>query len=104
MQAFLAIYRRVHHQTCEGEKPMTSNALRGFASKLGQLRRVIVRTELALSALQAAFWVVLVGLSLAAVLLVRRRLTASHRGEDLQPAEGLDQDGRLVADASPANP
>jgi hypothetical protein len=83
---------------------MTSHALRTFASKAGQVRRVIVRTELALSALQAAFWVALVCLSLAAVLLLRRRLTESHLGEDLQPAEGLDQDGRLVADASPANP
>jgi hypothetical protein len=52
-----------------------SDVLRSTGSKLRRARRLVVRTELTLSALQATFWIALVGLSVGAVLLVRRRLT-----------------------------
>jgi hypothetical protein len=75
-------------ETRPGKKPK-SDALRAIPSKVGQARRLIVRTELALSALQAALWIGLVAVSLATVLLLRRRLAQPGPGEDLQPADRL---------------
>lgn len=54
-----------------------SDAPRTVASKIRRARRLVVRTELTLSALQATFWLALVAISVGAVLLLRRRLTPS---------------------------
>jgi hypothetical protein len=57
-----------------------TDALRTAASKLRRARRLVVRAELTLSALQATFWIALAVVSLGAVLILRRRIkpTAPH--------------------------
>jgi hypothetical protein len=56
-----------------------TGALRTVISRIGQARRLIVRAELTLTALQAAFWVGVATVAMGAVLLLRRRSTSSPR-------------------------
>ena len=56
------------------ENRRTTDALRTAASKLRQARRLVLRTELTLGALQATFWLALVVASVGAVLVLRRQL------------------------------
>jgi hypothetical protein len=63
---------------------------RTFIEKIGQARRLIVRAELTLTALQATFWLALAAASAGGVLLVRRRLTS---GDDSNNALVTDDRG-----------
>jgi uncharacterized protein (UPF0548 family) len=56
-----------------------TGALRTGISRVGQARRVAVRAELALTALQAVFWFALATVPVGAVLLVRGRRNSSQK-------------------------
>ena len=53
------------------------HVLRTILARLRQARRMIVRVELTLSALQATLWFALAATVVGAALLVRRRLATS---------------------------
>jgi hypothetical protein len=52
--------------------------LRTVVTKLRQARRLLLRVELTISALQVAMWLALVAASVGGVLIVFRRITATR--------------------------
>lgn len=62
-----------------------ADVVRTVLTKLRQVRRLVVRAELTLTALQTRLWIALNGVSAGAVLLLRRRRSAVPRVTDDTP-------------------
>lgn len=64
------------------------NGLRSVLATCARVRQLIVRAELALSAVQVAFWVAVVVAAVGGVLLVRRRLIVGHTSAESIESRG----------------
>lgn len=62
-----------------------ADVVRTVLTKLRQVRRLVMRAELTLTALQATFWIALIVVSAGAVLLLRSRRSAVLRVTDNTP-------------------
>ena len=72
----------------EGEGSLMADVVRTVLTKLRQVRRLVVRAELTLTALQATFWIALIVVSADAVLLLRRRAQRSRGSLTTLPPGG----------------
>lgn len=66
-----------------------ADTIRAIVSRIRRWQRLMVRAELTLGALQTAFWLVTVGVSVGAVLMLRHRIVGSRRDEVVDEIDNL---------------